>query len=440
MKRILLSLMLLALTLNPVSVYADDKDKTFHFELGGEDWNHDTIAPGELLEDKVIVENATGYPLKFRLIRTENLHDSELYGVMKYSMGGSGFVDLADITSGWFQVADGERAEVPVVGYMPETLGNEWQGKELNARFYFEGRLVEESDMSNASYQESNYGLQDNNLKDTTGELHFADGFLFDNGVDLSDVLALESIGLYSADGTLIKEFMGVSQEEGGTGVDGYFYNFPITAEELRDIIDGNNSLEKTEDFYIQKTYRVIRDYEIVWTALSNELAEWTESGGIIRYPFTYTRDSKPETPDVPDKPDEPEKPEEPDKPDEPEKPEEPGKPDKPDAPELPDRPDVPEVPDNPEVPKEPEAPSAPDVQKVSGKKEISDGSADHDTPRVKVIVERTGDGVVVKAVKTGDTSNVYGLSILLFVSMGVLVYCGRCKYEDAKKGRNTDK
>lgn len=46
MKRILLSLMLLALTLNPVSVYADDKDKTFHFELGGEDWNHDTIAPG----------------------------------------------------------------------------------------------------------------------------------------------------------------------------------------------------------------------------------------------------------------------------------------------------------------------------------------------------------------------------------------------------------
>ena len=270
MKRILLSLMLLALTLNPVSVYADDKDKTFHFELGGEDWNHDTIAPGELLEDKVIVENATGYPLKFRLIRTENLHDSELYGVMKYSMGGSGFVDLADITSGWFQVADGERAEVPVVGYMPETLGNEWQGKELNARFYFEGRLVEESDMSNASYQESNYGLQDNNLKDTTGELHFADGFLFDNGVDLSDVLALESIGLYSADGTLIKEFMGVSQEEGGTGVDGYFYNFPITAEELRDIIDGNNSLEKTEDFYIQKTYRVIRDYEIVWTALSN--------------------------------------------------------------------------------------------------------------------------------------------------------------------------
>ena len=78
MKRILLSLMLLALTLNPVSVYADDKDKTFHFELGGEDWNHDTIAPGELLEDKVIVENATGYPLKFRLIRTENLHDLDL--------------------------------------------------------------------------------------------------------------------------------------------------------------------------------------------------------------------------------------------------------------------------------------------------------------------------------------------------------------------------
>ena len=188
MKRILLSLMLLALTLNPVSVYADDKDKTFHFELGGEDWNHDTIAPGELLEDKVIVENATGYPLKFRLIRTENLHDSELYGVMKYSMGGSGFVDLADITSGWFQVADGERAEVPVVGYMPETLGNEWQGKELNARFYFEGRLVEESDMSNASYQESNYGLQDNNLKDTTGELHFADGFLFDNEIGRAHV------------------------------------------------------------------------------------------------------------------------------------------------------------------------------------------------------------------------------------------------------------
>ena len=287
MKRILLSLMLLALTLNPVSVYADDKDKTFHFELGGEDWNHDTIAPGELLEDKVIVENATGYPLKFRLIRTENLHDSELYGVMKYSMGGSGFGDLADITSGWFQVADGERAEVPVVGYMPETLGNEWQGKELNARFYFEGRLVEESDMSNASYQESNYGLQDNDLKDTTGELHFADGFLFDNGVELSGVLALENIGLYSADGILIKEFMGVSQEEGGTGADGYFYNFPITAEELRDIIDGNDLLAETENFYIQKAYSVIRDYEVIWTALSSELAEWTESGGIIRYPFT---------------------------------------------------------------------------------------------------------------------------------------------------------
>ena len=197
---------------------------------------------------------------------------------------------------------------------------------------------------------------------------------------------------------------MGVSQVEGGTGVDGYFYNFPITAEELRDIIDGNDSLEKTEDFYIQKTYRVIRDYEVIWTATSNELAEWTESGGIIRYPFTYTRDSKPETPDKP---------------------------------ELPD---TPEVPDNPEVPKEPEAPSEPDIQKVSGKKGIHDGSADHDTPKVKVTVERTGDGVVVKAVKTGDTSNVSGLSILLFVSMGVLVYCARCKYEDGKKDRSADK
>ena len=59
MKRILLSLMLLALTLNPVSVYADDKDKTFHFELGGEDWNHDTIAPGEHNVEKGNFENAT---------------------------------------------------------------------------------------------------------------------------------------------------------------------------------------------------------------------------------------------------------------------------------------------------------------------------------------------------------------------------------------------
>ena len=417
MKKMLLSLVLFALLVNPVPVYAEDTEKSFHFELGGGDWHHDTIAPGELLEDKVIVENATGYPLKFRLIRTENLNDSELYGVMKYSMDGSDFVDLADIASDWIPVAAGEKAEIPVVGYMPETLGNEWQGKELSARFYFEGRLLEETDISYASYQDSAYGLQDSNLKDVTGEIHFSDSFLFDMGVDLSDLLTLESIGLYSADGTLVKWFMGVSQEESGTGADGYFYDFPITAEELKEVIDSDSSLEKTEDFYIQKTYRVTRTAEVVWTAVSSELAEWIKSEGIIRYPFTYTRDSKPEEPDVPTDPEEPEKP---------------------DVPVVPEEPEKPDVPVVPEEPIEPEVPVTPDVPKVSGEKGIQDDSKDHGISEIRVIVESTGDGVVVKAVKTGDTADVYGFSIMLLVSAGVLVLYARCRYGDDKKDRDS--
>lgn len=398
MKRILLGLLLFALSINPVPVYAE---KTFSFELGGEDWHHGTIAPGELLEDKVIVENATGYPLKFRLIRTENLNDSELYDVMKYSMDDSDYMDLADITSGWIPVAVGETAEIPVVGYMPETLGNEWQGKKLNARFYFEGRMLEESDMYYASYQDSIYGLQDSNLKDLTGEIHFSDSFLFDTGVDLSKMLVLESVGLYTADGTLVKRFVGVSQEEGWTGAGGYFYNFPITAEELKGIIDNEDFLGETDDFYIQKTYSVISDFEVIWTAESNQLAEWTENGGIIKYPFTYTRALKPDKPVEPEKPD---------------------------------------VLDKFVEPAEPEAPATPDVWKVSGEKGIHGGSGDYVTQKIRITVERTSGGVVVKAVKTGDTENIYGFTVMLVTSVEVLVYYARCKYKDSKKGRNAVK
>lgn len=146
MKKRLLVCLVLALCCIPVPVYADGSGKTFHFELGGGDWYHGSVAPGEFLEDTVIVENETDYPLKFRLVKTENLHESRLYGVMMYSMGGSGFVSLRDMASDWIEVGVGEAVELPVVGYLPETLGNEWQGGELRVRFHFEGRLLEGTD------------------------------------------------------------------------------------------------------------------------------------------------------------------------------------------------------------------------------------------------------------------------------------------------------
>ena len=140
MKKLLLGLTLFSMLLTPVSASADDS--TFDFQLGGEEWYHEAIAPDEILEDKVVVTNATAYPMEIRLIETENLEDSELYDVMQYSIGDSGYMDLSELSSDWYEVESGETAVVPVVGYLPDTLGNEWQGKELNARFHFQGRLL----------------------------------------------------------------------------------------------------------------------------------------------------------------------------------------------------------------------------------------------------------------------------------------------------------
>ncbi|MBM6750209.1 hypothetical protein H6A65_01645 [Mediterraneibacter glycyrrhizinilyticus] len=140
MKKFLLGLTLFSMLFTPVTASADNS--TFDFRLGGEDWYHESIAPDEFLEDKVIVTNASAYPLEFRLIETENLEDSDLYEVMQYSIGDSGYMDLAELSSDWYEVESGETAVVPVVGYLPDTLGNDWQGKELNARFHFVGRLL----------------------------------------------------------------------------------------------------------------------------------------------------------------------------------------------------------------------------------------------------------------------------------------------------------
>lgn len=137
-----LVILIFALCCIPVPVYASGNVNDFSFELGGGDWYHGSVAPGDVLEDTVVVENASGYPLKFRLVRTENLHESGLYEVMMYSLGGSEYGRLSGLDSDWIRVGAGETLELPVKGYLPETLGNEWQGKELNVRFYFEGRLV----------------------------------------------------------------------------------------------------------------------------------------------------------------------------------------------------------------------------------------------------------------------------------------------------------
>ena len=102
MKKLLLGLTLFSMLLTPVSASADDS--TFDFQLGGEEWYHEAIAPDEILEDKVVVTNATAYPMEFRLIETENLEDSELYDVMQYSIGDSGYMDLSELSSDWYEV------------------------------------------------------------------------------------------------------------------------------------------------------------------------------------------------------------------------------------------------------------------------------------------------------------------------------------------------
>ena len=69
--------------------------------------------------------------------------ETPLYDVMLYSYNNQEFVDLKELTSDWVEVESGETVQLPLKGYMPIELGNDWQGKELTARFHFEGKTLE---------------------------------------------------------------------------------------------------------------------------------------------------------------------------------------------------------------------------------------------------------------------------------------------------------
>lgn len=141
MKRLVLGIMILGVIANPLKAVASSD--SFAFQVGGEKWRHENIAPDEIIEDTVEVTNDTEYALQFRLVDTENLNESPLYDVMLYSYNNQEFVDLKELTSDWVEVESGETVQLPLKGYMPIELGNDWQGKELTARFHFEGKLLE---------------------------------------------------------------------------------------------------------------------------------------------------------------------------------------------------------------------------------------------------------------------------------------------------------
>lgn len=141
MKRLVLGIMILGVIANPLEAVASSD--SFAFQVGGEEWRHENIAPDEIIEDTVEVTNDTEYTLQFRLVDTENLNESPLYDVMLYSYNNQEFVDLKELTSDWIEVESGETVQLPLKGYMPIELGNDWQGKELTARFHFEGKLLE---------------------------------------------------------------------------------------------------------------------------------------------------------------------------------------------------------------------------------------------------------------------------------------------------------
>ena len=128
MKRLVLGIMILGVIANPLKAVASSD--SFAFQVGGEEWRHENIAPDEIIEDTVEVTNDTEYALQFRLVDTENLNESPLYDVMLYSYNNQ-------------EVESGETVQLPLKGYMPIELGNDWQGKELTARFHFEGKLLE---------------------------------------------------------------------------------------------------------------------------------------------------------------------------------------------------------------------------------------------------------------------------------------------------------
>lgn len=141
MKRLLLGIMFLGILASPLK--ADASSPNFAFHIGGEEWVHESVAPMELMEDTVEVTNETESPLQFRLVDTENLNGSSLYDVMMYSYNNSDFVKLNELSSEWVQVESGETVELPLQGYMPAEVNNDFQSMEMQARFNFEGRLLE---------------------------------------------------------------------------------------------------------------------------------------------------------------------------------------------------------------------------------------------------------------------------------------------------------
>ncbi len=86
------------------------------------------------------------YPMEYRLESVENLGDSELFDVMTFSLFGSEYVNLSQLQSDWIKVESGETHEGALMGYLPANVGNEWQGKTLNARFHFTARMDVDED------------------------------------------------------------------------------------------------------------------------------------------------------------------------------------------------------------------------------------------------------------------------------------------------------
>lgn len=131
--------------LSPITAYAEGE--TFEFQLNGDDWVHEElIIPDETIEDQVSVTNMGKYPMEYRLESVENLGDSELFDVMTFSLFGSEYVKLSQLQSDWIKVESGETHEGILMGYLPANVGNEWQGKTLNARFHFTARMDVDED------------------------------------------------------------------------------------------------------------------------------------------------------------------------------------------------------------------------------------------------------------------------------------------------------
>lgn len=131
--------------LSPVTAYAESE--TFEFQLNGDDWIHqELLIPDETIKDQVSVTNMGKNPMEYRLESVENLGDSELFDVMTFSLFGSDYVNLSQLQSDWIKVESGETHEGVLMGYLPADVGNEWQGKTLNARFHFAARMVVDED------------------------------------------------------------------------------------------------------------------------------------------------------------------------------------------------------------------------------------------------------------------------------------------------------